>query len=183
MPDNPASKIKNFGRAKGSPRANRPWADDERHAVLQEAPPHMKPAIAIMMFTGLGLRDALTLPRSSFRSGEIVTNRSKTGELVILPAAVELRQILEAAPSHHAITCVQIPWAAMDHERLQCVMGDTTPAPAARTIRPGRLGSHSVRLEAHPCRHPSGDRLRLAHDCGRPRPNDRGDGSALFERR
>jgi hypothetical protein len=71
----------------------------------------MKPAIAIMMFTGLGPRDALTLPRSSFRSGEIVTNRSKTGELVVLPAAVELRQILEAAASHHAITCVQIPWA------------------------------------------------------------------------
>src|SRR3954452_12648298 len=65
-----------------------------------------------MMFTGLGARDALTLPRSSFRSGEIVTNRLKTGELVVLlPAAVELRQILEAAPSHHAITCVQIPWA------------------------------------------------------------------------
>jgi integrase len=104
MPDNPASKIKNFGRAKGSPRANRPWSDEERHAVLMSAAPHMKAAIALMMFTGLGPKDALTLHRSCYRNGEIVTNRSKTDELVVLPATLELQQILAAAPAHDAIT-------------------------------------------------------------------------------
>jgi integrase len=57
-----------------------------------------------MMFTGLGPKDALTLPRSCYRNGEIVTNRSKTDELVFLPATLELQQILAAAPPHDAIT-------------------------------------------------------------------------------
>src|SRR4051812_3684117 len=63
-----------------------------------------------MMFTGLGPMDALTLPRLSAAARSSPTDR-RPGRLVVLPAAVELRQILEAAPSHHAITCVQIPWA------------------------------------------------------------------------
>jgi hypothetical protein len=32
-------------------------------------PAHMKPAIALMMYTGLGPKDALTLPRTYYPRG------------------------------------------------------------------------------------------------------------------
>jgi hypothetical protein len=69
LADNPASGIKAIRRQKGAPEANRPWSDQERDAVIDAAPAHMRPAIALMMFTGLGPKDALTLPsRKAARS-------------------------------------------------------------------------------------------------------------------
>jgi len=111
---NAAEKVKNIRRPKGLPQSNRPWSDEERYAVLEEVPAHIKPAVALMMFTGLGPKDALKLPRSSYRDGEIATRRSKTGEPVSWPAPEELRRILAAAPMHEAITLcansVGKPW-------------------------------------------------------------------------
>ena len=82
---NTAAGIKDIRRRKDAPDANRPWADEERDAVLAACPAHIRPAIALMMFTGLGPRDALTLPRSFYKANEIATNRSKTGEPVFWP--------------------------------------------------------------------------------------------------
>jgi integrase len=62
----------------------------------------MKPAIALMMFTGLGPKDALTLPRNFYRSGEIATKRSKTGEPVFWPVPAPLKAVLDAAPPSSA---------------------------------------------------------------------------------
>lgn len=111
---NPAEKIKGIRRPRDMPDANRPWSDSEREAVLAAAPAHIKPAIALMMFTGLGPKDALTLPRSFYRDAEIATNRSKTGEPVFWPAPAPLVEILNEAPAHSAITlCANsagLPW-------------------------------------------------------------------------
>jgi integrase len=101
---NPAEKVRNIRRKNGAPEANRPWADEEREAVLNAMPAHMRPAIGLMMFTGLGPKDALRLPRSFYKAGEIATRRSKTGEQVFWPAPQALRAILEAAPRHNAVT-------------------------------------------------------------------------------
>jgi integrase len=56
------------------------------------------------MFTGLGPKDALTLPRRFYRSGEIATRRSKTGEAVYWPVPARLEEVLRAAPPHDAVT-------------------------------------------------------------------------------
>ena len=101
---NSTEGMKNIRRRKGAPEANRPWADEERHAVLDAMPPHMKPALALMMFTGLGPKDALKLPPNHLRDGKIATRRSKTGNPVYWDAPHELRQILAEAPRHNAIT-------------------------------------------------------------------------------
>jgi hypothetical protein len=101
---NPAEKLRNIRRQKGAPEANRPWADEEREAALNAIPAHMRPAIGLMMFTGLGPKDALRLPRSFYKAGDIATRRSKTGEPVFWPAPQALRAILEAAPRHNAVT-------------------------------------------------------------------------------
>jgi len=97
---NTAFNIMDIRRPKGMPDANRPWTDEERDAVLAAAPAHMRPAIALMMFTGLGPRDALALPRTYFRDGEIATRRSKTGEPVFWPCPAPLAAVLAAAPTH-----------------------------------------------------------------------------------
>ncbi|MHC2755740.1 integrase [Bradyrhizobium liaoningense] len=82
--------------------------------MLAEVPAHMKPAIGLMMFTALGPKDALTLPRNFYRDGEIATNRSKTGEPVFWPCPEPLAAILDAAPAHSAVTLVAnsrgLPW-------------------------------------------------------------------------
>ncbi|MGC2409767.1 MAG: hypothetical protein WA441_07205 [Methyloceanibacter sp.] len=44
---NPAEKVRNIRRQKGAPEANRPWSDEECHAVLDAVPAHMRPAIAL----------------------------------------------------------------------------------------------------------------------------------------
>jgi integrase len=104
LADNPASGIKDLRRPKGAPRANRPWTDSERHAVLDAAPAHMRPALALMMFCGLGPKDALCLQRNHIRDGEISTRRAKTGEPVFWPVPGPLAAILRAAPPHSAVT-------------------------------------------------------------------------------
>jgi integrase len=112
--DNPASGIKDIRRQKGAPEANRPWSDQERDAVLDATPDHMRPAIAMMMFTGLGPKDALTLPRNFAKGGEIATRRAKTGEPVFWDTPAPLAGILNNAPSHAATTlCANsrgLPW-------------------------------------------------------------------------
>ncbi|MVT70656.1 tyrosine-type recombinase/integrase [Bradyrhizobium pachyrhizi] len=111
---NPASGIKDIRRKKGLPDANRPWADEEREAGLDILPAWMKPALGLMMFTGLGPKDALTLPRNFYRDGEIATRRAKTGEPVFWPCPAPLAAILDDAPEHNALTLVAnkkgLPW-------------------------------------------------------------------------
>jgi hypothetical protein len=66
---------------------------------LDGCPPHIRPAIGLMTFTGLSPRDALTLPRGFYKANEIATNRSKTGEPVFWPCPVPLTEDLgDGAP-------------------------------------------------------------------------------------
>lgn len=102
--DNPALGVRGIRRKRGLPAANRPWSDDERHTVLNALPPHMVPAMALMMYTGLGPKDALSLPRTFYKDGAIATKRSKTGAPVYWPVIEPLKDILEAAPAHSAMT-------------------------------------------------------------------------------
>lgn len=113
--DNPASGIKGVKRQKGALEANRPWSDEERETVLAEASSSLRPALALMMFTGLGPKDAMTLPRNFVKGREIATRRSKTGEPVFWPMPAPLVAILAVAPAHMATTlCASSrgrPWA------------------------------------------------------------------------
>lgn len=56
------------------------------------------------MFTGLGPKDALRLPRSFYNAGEIAARRSKTGAPVYWRAPKALQEILANTPSHDAVT-------------------------------------------------------------------------------
>ena len=72
--------------------------------MLQDAPAHMLPALGLMMFMALAPKDALVLPKGSYKDGEIGTRRSKTGEPVFWECPAPLKAILDQAPAHDAIT-------------------------------------------------------------------------------
>jgi integrase len=101
---NPAEKAEAPTRPKDAPRANRPWSDDERDAVLAAAPPHLLVPLALMMFTGIDPGDALRLTRAHCDGEQLNLNRAKTGEPVWWPLPERLRAILAAAPTHDAVT-------------------------------------------------------------------------------
>jgi integrase len=104
LTSNPAAGIKSIRRKRGLPDANPPWSDEARHIVLDRLPAHMLAPIGLMMFTGLGPKDALSLPKSFYKDGDIATRRSKTGEPVFWQCPMDLAGILAAAPKHDAIT-------------------------------------------------------------------------------
>jgi integrase len=179
--DNPASKIKDIRRPKGAPEANRPWSDAERHVVLDDAPAHMLPPIALMMMTGLGPKDALTLPRNHWRDGEIATSRSKTGEPVFWPVPGPLDAILRAAPRHDAVTLCATsagrPWT-LDGFRASW---------RKMRIKLERQGAIGPGLTLYGLRHTVADLarawMRRAHDSGCAWTEDDRDGASLCERR
>jgi len=104
LADNPARGVKAIGRARDAPRANRPWTDDERQAVLTGAPPHLAAGIALMLNTGLDPTDALRLRRDQVDGLWITGVRGKTREPVSIPMARALAEALAAAPAHDAVT-------------------------------------------------------------------------------
>jgi integrase len=71
---------------------------------MAAVPAHMRPAFGLLMYSGLGPKDALTLPKDCVRAGEISTRRSKTDQPVFLPMAEPLTEIMTVAPAHSAAT-------------------------------------------------------------------------------
>jgi len=103
---NPALGIKPLKRKRTQKEVNRPWTDQERAAVLRDAPDHLRPALALMMFTGLGPGDALALQKNDVQDGIIQSDRSKTGTPIYWPIIEPLRIVLDRAPVHQAETLV-----------------------------------------------------------------------------
>ena len=100
---NPAKQVKKIKRPKDLPRANRPWQDWERPAIMQTAP-HIRPVLAAMLFTGIDPCDAIALPKSKYVDGVFDLSRQKTGNPVWKPAPKELKAIIAVMPKHDAIT-------------------------------------------------------------------------------
>jgi hypothetical protein len=107
---NPAEKLQSIRRQKGAPEANRPWTDAERDAVAAALPLHMLVPVALMMFCGLDPQDALSLPRSAIRDGQIDSKRGKTDVPVWIPLPAPVKAALTAAPQHSAITVAANSW-------------------------------------------------------------------------
>lgn len=101
---NPAFRLKAIKRPKSLPRANRPWRDEERAAVVEALPPHMRVPIALMMYCALDPQDALQLPKTAVRGGKIDTRRGKTGTGGLIPLPEPVAEAIAAAPPHDAIT-------------------------------------------------------------------------------
>lgn len=102
--DNAARGVKAIKRPKDAPRANRSWTEAERDAVLNSAPWHLKVPIALGMFTALRLGDVVALSRAAYDGTAIEWRTNKSGQRVWWPAPKALRDILDTAPRHDAVT-------------------------------------------------------------------------------
>jgi integrase len=102
--------MRSIRKPKDAPDANRPWADSERHAVEAVMPAHMALPIALMMYCGLDPQDALKLPKTAIKNGQIDTKRGKTKEPVWLPLPELVVAALAVAPKHDAITLCANSW-------------------------------------------------------------------------
>lgn len=84
--ENPlAEKVRKIRKAKGKEAANRPWAAEERAAVLAEAPAHVRLVLALAMCTGLRKADVFAATLSAIKDGEITVRTSKRDKFVTLP--------------------------------------------------------------------------------------------------
>ena len=86
------------------PRANRPWSDAERYAVLEASSWALKVPIALAMFAGLREGDALTIPRSAYDGAKLDFVTGKTGQRICWPVSSALKAVLVGAPIHEAST-------------------------------------------------------------------------------
>jgi len=94
MKENPARLIKRIPRPKGKPRANRPWTDSERYAVLEACSIHLRTPIALMMYLGMDPADAISVLKEQCKDGAISYERTKTGEAVWRPIPSDLKAIM-----------------------------------------------------------------------------------------
>ena len=94
---NPARGVELIERPKKMPRANRPWTDDEREAVLSRSSISVQAMVALGMFAGLREGDACTLLKSAYDGSKIETIASKNDEPLWIPAHFRLREILAEA--------------------------------------------------------------------------------------
>ena len=101
---NPAEGIKNIRRPKDAPRANRPWSDEERYAVIDAAPMHLRVPLGLGMYAALREGDALAVTKAHYDGETLEIRTRKTGRLVSLKVIVPLKEILDNAPKHDAIT-------------------------------------------------------------------------------
>ena len=91
---NPAADVPLLKRPRNAPVVNRPWTEDEVKAVLEASPLWLKVPIALALFLGMRVTDALRVPWSAY-DGQVMTWRqSKTGEENTVPVARALRELL-----------------------------------------------------------------------------------------
>lgn len=102
---NPTESVPKIERPRKLAEANRAWRDEELRTVLEEAPPELRPAIALAAFAGLREGDAIRLSWTAYRDGVIESRQAKTGDPLWVPAHTELRAILDQTPKR-AVTIV-----------------------------------------------------------------------------
>eukprot|EP00913_Durusdinium_trenchii_P021234 g19947.t1 len=86
------------GRLSRSSRVDKVWSDDDIAAFNAVAPPYMRLALLMGLWTGQRQGDLLQLPWSGYDGSTIRLMQSKTKARVVLPIAAPLRMALDAIP-------------------------------------------------------------------------------------
>jgi integrase len=111
--ENPAKDVSKA--TGGNSRDNRPCTPQEALALIGEAPSHLRPAIAIAIYTGLRLGDVALLSKKADLGDWLETLQGKTRKLVVLGVCEDLRWIIDGIPKNDSVTvCVKedgTPWA------------------------------------------------------------------------
>jgi hypothetical protein len=123
LASNTAVGIKDIRRRKDAPDANRLWSDYERDAVLDACPAHIKPAIALMMFTGLGLQGRVDAAQELLQGerDSYAPLQDRRARILAMPCPARRDPSGGTGPSGDH-TLRQLGRQAMDCQRLQSVL-------------------------------------------------------------
>lgn len=96
-------RVRKIPKAQNQHAANRPWAPEERRAVLSAAPWQIRLPIAIAMCAGLRKADIFRLTLADVNNGEIRIRTSKRGKPIRLPQHPLLVEAIAARPACDAL--------------------------------------------------------------------------------
>ncbi len=99
LENNPLQERVRKLRVKNKQPANRPWTVDERLAVLENSPPHIRLPIALAMCAGLRKADVFSITTSAISNGHIAVKTSKRGVPIKLPIHPILAGALAERPT------------------------------------------------------------------------------------
>jgi len=103
---NPAEGVEKIRRPKDSPRANRPWRDEEWTVVWTKASKHLKPILALAGILGWRGGETITAPRNCYdpKTKTISRISSKSGRIVTSTVPAMVAVALNAIFPHNATT-------------------------------------------------------------------------------
>jgi integrase len=151
-PANPAAGVPKVPRPRDMAKANRAWSAVEREVVLSQSTGGLKLAIALGMFAGMRIGDAVRVTWSIYDGANLEWRQGKTGDTVWLPAHRDLRALLDAAPRLAATIVTGVAGRPLKEAGL---------SKAFRTLilRLERLGRIGNGLTFHGLRHTAGKTL------------------------
>ncbi|MEM6438543.1 MAG: tyrosine-type recombinase/integrase [Pseudomonadota bacterium] len=110
-----ANPLERAGRVWRGSRREFIWTEADEAAFMRVAPPHLRLAMVLALWTGQRQGDLLRLPWSAYDGTHIRLTQGKTGERVKIPCFTPLRAALDSAPRRSPIiltTADGRPWTA-----------------------------------------------------------------------
>lgn len=110
-----ANPCQRAGRVWGGSRAESIWTEADEKAFLKVAPPRLRLAFMLALWTGQRQGDLLRLPWSAYDGETLRLAQSKTGARVEIPVGAPLRALLDATPRRSPIILTTedgTPWTA-----------------------------------------------------------------------
>ncbi|MGA7329056.1 MAG: tyrosine-type recombinase/integrase [Rhodomicrobium sp.] len=101
---NPVEDVRPVQKDKNATPLNRKWEPEERAAVWEVCPVHLKLPLAIGLMTGMREGDVLALKRDVVKDGRITILTAKRKVPIDIPISREIREALAGQLPHTAIT-------------------------------------------------------------------------------
>jgi integrase len=91
----PANPCEKGGRTYRGSRAENVWTEEHEVAFMASAPPHLRSAFMLALWTGQRQGDLLALCWSQYDGKTIRLKQSKTGAHVVIPVGAPLKKVLD----------------------------------------------------------------------------------------
>jgi integrase len=115
-------------------RVDKIWTDDDVSRFLRTAPPYLKLAMLLAIYTGQRQGDLLRLPWSAYDGAVIKIRQRKTGAYVGIPVADVLKSALDAAPKRSPIILTSSKGKPWTESGFQSAWGKATMRAAVRGL-------------------------------------------------
>ena len=131
----------NGGKLYQGTRVDKIWTDDDVSRFLRAAPPYLKLAMMLAVYTGQRQGDLLRLPWSAYDGTVIKMRQRKTGAYVGVPVADALKTALNSAPKRCPIMLTSSEGKPWTESGFQSAWGKATMRAGVRGLTFHGVGS------------------------------------------